>query len=58
MSVKEVAQQLGLSEFAVRKYIKQGKLGSYKLGSKMGGRVRISQEQVDEYLKKHVRLVP
>lgn len=58
LSVKEVAQQLGLTEWAVRQHIKRGLMDSYKLGSKYGGRVRISQQQVDDYLKKHVRLNP
>ena len=48
-SVKQVAKKLNCSESFVRARIAEGSLRHYRLGPCHGG-IRVSQEQIDEYL--------
>ncbi|HFJ9245023.1 TPA: helix-turn-helix domain-containing protein [Bacillus cereus] len=47
-TIKEVAQHLKVSERTIHNWIKEGHLGSYKVGRL----TRISKEQLDDYLQK------
>lgn len=47
-TIKEVAQNLKVSERTIHNWIKEGQLNSYKVGRL----TRISKEQLEEYLQK------
>jgi excisionase family DNA binding protein len=49
LSVKDVATLLDVNEWAIRKYIREGKLKAYKLGG--GSLWRIYESDVDAFVK-------
>lgn len=46
LSAKQVANRLGISRSLVYKLVREGKLGSHRIGSA----IRISEKQLHEYL--------
>lgn len=49
-TIEQVADKLMVSHVTIRKLIKDGELESFKVGN----RYRITQEQIDKYLKKGI----
>lgn len=49
----EVAKILGVTRMTVTRYIKSGKLKSFRLGNRL---IRITQEMLDEYIANNVRV--
>lgn len=50
-TVKEVAKQLSVEPNTVYTWIRKGKLNVTKLGNTQHSRVRITQEQLDEFMQ-------
>ena len=50
LTPKQVAKQLGVSEFTVWRYIKAGKLKAIKLTAR---NFRIDEKDLNQFLKKH-----
>jgi excisionase family DNA binding protein len=50
-SVAEAAKRMGIGKSTIRKLMSQGELESYQIGRA----VRISEEQIQEYLRKAKR---
>ncbi len=49
-SIEQVAEMLNFSTSTIKSYIKNKKLSHYKFGTNQNSTVRISQEQIDEFL--------
>lgn len=47
LSIKEAAEQLGMSHWSVRDLVRYGRLPAYKLGTSRNAPVRIRQSDVD-----------
>lgn len=47
-TIREIATYLNVHEKSVRRWIDNGRLDS----TKVGGRIRVSQTQLDDFLKK------
>ena len=54
LSLQEVAQQTGMSEKTIRRWIKSGELPAIELG----GRYRIARSDLQEFLSKHKKQFP
>lgn len=50
LKTEEVAELLGIAQFTVRKYIRQGKIKAVKLGK----RFLVTEEQVQDFLEQHI----
>lgn len=50
MTLREVAKELRVSEWTVRKWLKQGRLPGYRLGTKAGWRIK--EKDLEEFLSK------
>lgn len=46
-TVRDLTEDLKLSERTIRRYIKEGKIGHIRVGSN----IRVTQEQLDKFLK-------
>ncbi len=51
LTPKEAAEYLRVKQRTIYKFIDTGELGCYKIGE--GRDIRISMEQIEEYLKRH-----
>jgi excisionase family DNA binding protein len=51
-SIREVAQILGLSVWGVRKLVADRRLGFVRIGSPTRGRIRISETDLEDFLKR------
>ena len=51
LTPKEAAEYLRVRPRTIYKFIDNGELGCYKIGE--GRDIRISMEQIEEYLKRH-----
>jgi excisionase family DNA binding protein len=54
LSLQDVAQQTGMSEATVRRWVRAGQLPAVELG----GRYRISQADLQNFLDKHRKQPP
>ncbi len=48
-SVKELAEELSLSEETIRTYVRQGKLVAHKFGNKL----RFHKDDIEKFLREH-----
>lgn len=49
LSIKQVAEYLGVNEITVRKLLKDGKIASYKVGGK---NIRIERQELHEFMER------
>ena len=52
LTVSDVAKRLQVSEEQVRRYIRQGDLRASKLGRGAKGKLRVSEEALQEFLSR------
>ena len=50
VSLRRVAESLGLSRTATRRLLKEGRVKAYRLSSRPGGAIRFKVEDVQQYL--------
>jgi excisionase family DNA binding protein len=57
LTVRDVADQLGVSAQTVRRWVREGDLEALKLGSRRGASVRIPPRAVDQFLQRPAGVV-